>query len=137
MASPPVIRIDLGSPVPVYRQVAAAVRALLVSGELGPGDQLPTIRELALDLGVHRNTIAEAYRLLAGEGWLELRRRHGARVLAREVPIAGEEATEGFGRRLREMIAEALAAGVEPGAVAASLRGAARQLEDARSASGD
>jgi selenocysteine-specific elongation factor len=52
----------LGSPVPAYRQIANAFRALLVAGSFPVGEPLPTVRQLAVDLGVHHNTIAEAYR---------------------------------------------------------------------------
>ena len=76
-----VIRIDLASSVPAYRQIVNAIRALLVAGVFPVGDALPTVRRLAVDLGVHHNTVAEAYRVLSGEGWLDLRRRHGAIVL--------------------------------------------------------
>jgi len=82
------IRIVLDSPVPVYRQIADGVRTLCVSGELKAADRLPTVRELAGDLGVHFNTVAEAYRILAEEGWLLLERRRGATVRDRAVPDA-------------------------------------------------
>ena len=108
----PTLRIDLDSPTPVYRQIADALRTVLVAGGIKSGENLPTIRELALDLGIHKNTVAEADRVLADEGWLQLRRRHGARVLTRVVPDGGEQAVERFSRRLREVLAEALAAGV-------------------------
>jgi GntR family transcriptional regulator len=98
--------------VPAYRQIAGALRALLVAGELAPGTTLPTMRELAIDLGVHHNTVAEAYRALAEEGWLELRRKVGARVLARPRPRPRRGERETFGRRLRELVAEARAAGL-------------------------
>lgn len=130
MTPAPVLRIDLASPTPVYRQVAASLRTVLVAGELGEGDQLPTIRELAVDLGVHRNTIAEAYRVLAAEGWIELRRRHGARVVARPTPVADAAGAAVFERRLRELAAEALASGLTRPSVGASLRAAAREIED-------
>lgn len=110
--SPPVIRIDLASPTPVYRQIADALRALMVEGALSPGDPLPTVRALAADLGVHHNTVAEAYRQLAAEGWLDLRRHHGARVQPREPPPPLEGAAEQFAQRLRELIAKARAEGV-------------------------
>ena len=77
MAAPP-LRIALTANAPAYRQIVDAVRAVLVGGALRPGDQLPPVRQLALDLGVHFNTVAEAYRILAGEGWLDLRRQRGA-----------------------------------------------------------
>ena len=106
------ITIDLASDVPAYRQIASALRALLVAGELAPGTTLPTMRDLAVDLGVHHNTVAEAYRALSEEGWLELRRKVGARVLARSRPRPRRGERETFGRRLRELVAEARAAGL-------------------------
>lgn len=124
----PTLRIDLDSPVPVYRQIADALRAVLVAGDVKSGENLPTIRELALDLGIHKNTVAEAYRVLADEGWLELRRRHGARVLPRVVPDGGEEAVRRFSRRLREVLAEALAAGVGIDAAEKALEGSLKDL---------
>jgi GntR family transcriptional regulator len=68
---PPTITIDLNSHVPVYRQIVDAMRRLLVEGELQTGDQVPTVRQLAIDLVVRFNTVAQAYRLLADEGWLD------------------------------------------------------------------
>jgi GntR family transcriptional regulator len=124
----PVLRIDQASPVPAYRQIANALRALLVAGEFRPGDPLPTVRELALDLGVHHNTVAEAYRILADEGWLDLRRRRGVTVLEREVPRAPPEAGAGFKRRLHELVAEARAGGISLHEIAAELRQFAGQL---------
>ena len=75
---PLVIELHPASNVPAYRQIADAIRRHLVAGHLAPGALLPTSRQLALDLGVHFNTVAEAYRVLADEGWLELKRRRGA-----------------------------------------------------------
>src|SRR5678810_807646 len=86
MAAAPRVSIDLGSPTPAYRQIASDLRRHLVEQRLRPGDLLPPIRQLALDLGVHFNTVALAYRMLADEGWLELKRRRGAVVMARNAP---------------------------------------------------
>ena len=118
----PVISIDIASPTPVYRQVADAVRALLVSGRLKPGDSLPTGRELATDLGVHHNTVAESYRLLADEGWLDLKRRRGVTVLARTAPAPSAAVDRSFRRRLEELAAEARAQGLSAADVAQALR---------------
>ncbi len=112
MTSDSTIRIDLASTIPAYRQIADTVRAQLVSGHFAPGDQLPTVRELAMDLGVHHNTVAEAYRTLAEEGWLELGRRRGATVTKRSAPQATPEVQSRFRQRLRELVAEARGAGV-------------------------
>jgi DNA-binding transcriptional regulator YhcF (GntR family) len=123
-----VIRIDLASPVPAYRQIANALRALLVDGTFPIGHPLPTVRRLAVDLGVHHNTVAEAYRVLSDEGWLELRRRHGAIVLDRSRPRPSREARPSLVQRLRELTAEAQAAGLAPGVIADSMRAVATEL---------
>jgi DNA-binding transcriptional regulator YhcF (GntR family) len=128
MGSPPVLRIDLASPIPAYRQIANAVRAMLVSGLFKPGDQLPTVRQLAIDLGVHHNTIAEAYRLLSDEGWLDMRRRHGVTVRDREQPAPSPKTHESFSRRLHELIAEASAEGLSTKTIVDGLRALAEQL---------
>ena len=128
MKRKPAIRIDLSSPVPAYRQIANALRALLVAGRFTVGAPLPTVRQLAVDLGVHHNTIAEAYRVLAEEGWLALRRHHGAIVLDRSRPTPPPQARTSLLQRLRELTAEAQAAGLAPGVIAESMRSIATQL---------
>jgi GntR family transcriptional regulator len=122
MTSEPVIRIDLASPTPAYRQIANAVRAMLVSGAFKPGDQLPTVRELAMDLGVHHNTIAEAYRVLFDEGWLDMRRRHGVTVRERAHPAPSAKTREAFARRMRELIAEVRTEGLDADSIVEELR---------------
>ncbi len=133
MTRAPILRIDIASSVPAYRQVAGGVRALLVAGDFEPGELLPTIRQLATDLGIHPNTVAEAYRLLAEEGWVDLRRRRGATVLDRPVPKPAPEATAAFSQRIAELVAEATAAGVPARALAARLREIARKLHPGES----
>ena len=127
-----VIRIDLASPVPAYRQIANALRALLVEGVFPVGDPLPTVRRLAVDLGVHHNTVAEAYRVLSEEGWLELRRRHGAIVRDRSRPRPTRKARPSLLQRLRELTAEAQAAGLAPAVIADSMRVVATELTEGR-----
>lgn len=106
------LRIDLASRVPVYEQIANGLRAELVAGHFGPGDKLPTVRGLAIDLGVHHNTVAEAYRQLADEGWLELKRHRGAMVRERHRAPNRSQGPERFARPLRELLAKALAEGL-------------------------
>ena len=128
----PVLRIDLGSPTPVYRQIVDSLRALLVGGAFAPGERLPTVREMAIDLGVNHNTVAEAYRLLAGEGWLELKRHHGATVIRRPAQRAGPARQEDFVQRLRELAARAIADGVDQEEVAKLLSALAENLKHSR-----
>lgn len=107
-----VLRIDLSAETPAYRQIVDGLRLLLVSGELRQGDTLPTVRDLAMDLGIHFSTVAEAYRTLSGEGWLELKRRHGAMVTERRNPAPAPQAYAEFGKSLRELIARVRAQGL-------------------------
>ena len=105
MSEPVTIRIDLDSAVPAYRQIVEAVRILLVSGKLKPGDVLPSVRRLALDLGIHFNTVAEAYRALGEEGWLDLRHGRVATVVQRaQPPVAHPELVQKFRHRLRALV---------------------------------
>jgi GntR family transcriptional regulator len=116
-----VLRIDLASPAPVYRQIADGLRALLVHGAFKPGDRLPTVRQVAIDLAVHHNTVAQAYRLLAEEGWLDLRRHRGATVIERRWPRPSVASRENFSQRLRELTARAVADGLDAKAIAQQL----------------
>ena len=130
MAAAPRVSVDLTSAIPVYRQIANGLRQHLVEGRLTPGDLLPPVRQLALDLGVHFNTVALAYRSLADEGWLDLRRRRGAMVLEREAPAAPlRDQADRLLRRLSEVTAELRTAGVPPQKIAAALRRLAEGVE--------
>lgn len=76
------IVVDLDSAVPLYRQIADGVRALIARGALVDGDELPSVRKLGAMLGVNLNTVAKAYRVLADERVVELRQGAAARVIA-------------------------------------------------------
>ncbi|HEX5109410.1 MAG TPA: GntR family transcriptional regulator [Vicinamibacterales bacterium] len=117
------VSLNLESPVPAYRQIADDLRRHLVDGQLKPGDLLPPIRQLALDLGVHFNTVALAYRLLADEGWLELKRRRGATVIARNAPRAVDRRqVDGLLRQLSQIAAQLRSAGMSSRQISAALR---------------
>jgi len=106
------IQVVLDGPVPVYRQIADGIRLLCVAGRLAAGTKLPTVRELAGDLGVHHNTVAQAYRLLEDEGWLRIAGRNGVVVQDRERPATPlKDVAKSEGQRLRHLIAELQAKG--------------------------
>jgi DNA-binding transcriptional regulator YhcF (GntR family) len=129
MRPAPRIVIDLASTVPAGRQIVDAIRTHLVEGELAPGEALPSVRRLAMELGVHFNTVAQAYRQLAEEGWLDLKHGRRAVVIGRgAVADAGPDEIPCFQRRLREMVAEMRARGVAPASIAAELRLLAERL---------
>ncbi|HUJ83958.1 MAG TPA: GntR family transcriptional regulator, partial [Candidatus Acidoferrales bacterium] len=85
-------------------------------------------RQLAVDLGVHHNTVAESYRVLAEEGWLDLRRGRGATVLDRRGPKPVTVAKHGFGRHLEELVAKAITDGVPRSALAEQMATLAEKL---------
>jgi GntR family transcriptional regulator len=72
--------IDRNDPTPLHEQVASAIRRAIREGEAGPGDRIPQARDLATVLGVNRNTVLRALRLLRHEGLLELGRGRAIRV---------------------------------------------------------
>jgi len=76
------IVVDFDSAVPLYRQIAEGVRALIARGFLAEGDTLPSVRKLGDMLGVNLNTVAKAYRVLADEDVVLLRQGAPARVAA-------------------------------------------------------
>ena len=74
-----VIHLDEASPTPKYQQIVEQVRALVAAGTLTPRSPLPSVRQLAADLGINVNTVLAAYHALESEGVILL--RHGARAV--------------------------------------------------------
>jgi GntR family transcriptional regulator len=74
-------KIDLRSHAPAYRQIIQQIHSKLISGELNPGDQLPTVRQLAVDLGINFNTVARAYRMLDKAGVISTQHGRGTYIV--------------------------------------------------------
>lgn len=75
------VKVDRDSPTDLYVQVAGEIRRAIAEGEAKPGDRLPLAKDLAAVLGVNRNTVLRALRLLRDEGLLEFRRGRGVTVV--------------------------------------------------------
>ena len=75
--------IDAADKTPVYAQLERGIRSAIAAGRLSVGDQLPTVRQLAVDLRVNANTIAKVYAFLERAGVLETRRGVGTFIAAR------------------------------------------------------
>jgi GntR family transcriptional regulator len=84
-------RLNLQSGVPVYRQIMDQVRTGMASGTLAAGDQLPTVRQLAVDLEINPNTVARAYRELELGGLLETHQGTGSFISAQKIKHADAE----------------------------------------------
>ena len=105
------IAVDLESAVPVYRQIADEIRALVARGMLRDGDDLPSVRQLGSMVGVNQNTVANSYRQLAAEGLIELRHGSGARVRFPAHPYRGARAESDSERSLHDVISRLVLAG--------------------------
>lgn len=80
------IQIDLRSDVPITNQIVEQIQHQLATGHLKPGDQLPTVRALALDLRVNFNTVARAYRILDEAGIISTQQGRGTFILEQPAP---------------------------------------------------
>ena len=97
----PTFVVDSNSATPIYAQLDRSIRAAIATGELGVGAQLPTVRQLAVDLAVNPNTVARVYAQLERDGMLETRRGVGTFVRESPSPQAARAHRE---RELRELI---------------------------------
>jgi GntR family transcriptional regulator len=86
------VSVDLRSPTPAYEQIRSQVAGLVAVGVLGPGDRLPTSRDLARDLGIAVGTVQRAYRELEAAGVVTSRRRVGTVVADAAPDTAGATA---------------------------------------------
>src|SRR5213080_226489 len=93
-------QIDANHPTPLYAQLDRSIRFAIATGKLRIGDQLPTVRQLAVDLRINANTVAKVYAELERLGIVETRRGVGTFVRARHFEAAREKDRE---RELREI----------------------------------
>jgi GntR family transcriptional regulator len=106
VAGEALVSIDPRDRTPIYAQLDRALRAAIVTGRLRPGEQLPTVRQLAVDLQVNANTVARVYAELEREGVLETRRGVGSFISA--TPAQAHPPRE-HERRLRTFVTRMLA----------------------------
>ena len=83
-------KVDPSSPIPLYSQLKEQIRLAVASGLLGPGDRLPTVRELAAELQVNPTTTARAFRDLEREGVVRTQRGRGSFVVEIESRITAQ-----------------------------------------------
>jgi len=102
------LTVDANDKRPIYQQIVDGVKALIAGGELREGARLPSVRQLAGDLGVNLNTVAVAYRQLQDEGLLAV--RHGAGAVVSSQRTAAVE-TEELRRPLRTALTQLVLAG--------------------------
>ncbi|MFF9041454.1 GntR family transcriptional regulator [Streptomyces sp. NPDC014892] len=117
------VRVDTTSQVPPYEQIRAQLAALIVTGRLAEGERLPTVRQLATDLGLSPGTVARAYRELEAAELIRTRRGAGTRVAAPRTgptrPHAAQLAT-----LARDFTSSARALGADTEAILTAVRDA-------------
>jgi GntR family transcriptional regulator len=124
------IHLDFRSHVPIYTQIVEQVKQQLVSGLLKPGDQLPTVRALALELRVNFNTVARAYRLLDEAGIISTQQGRGTFILEVPPPERTDKLRQQALEALtRDYLAEAQRLGSSPDEIKKTL---IEQVEEAR-----
>jgi GntR family transcriptional regulator len=104
-------RLDAHSGVPVYRQLIDQVQAAIASGALRVGVQLPTVRQVAVDLTINPNTVMRAYREMEIRGLLDTEQGTGTFVADKKVEYSKEERNQRLGQLVGEFVSRAGAAG--------------------------
>ena len=104
-------QLDTRSGVPIYRQIVDWVKFRVAAGLLKPGEQLPTVRQLAVDLGVNANTVARAYLELERMDLVNTLQGKGTFIADKEVPM--DQVVRGL--KLKEVVSELLSRAAEFG----------------------
>jgi DNA-binding transcriptional regulator YhcF (GntR family) len=118
------LSIEPDGPVPIYQQIRDRVVEAIAGGQAPAGSTLPSLRQLAVDLGVNFHTVNKSYDLLRQEGLVRLTRKSGA-VVHRD-PGSGPADpayTQEWAARLRTLLAEAAVQGMGPGEIVERCRG--------------
>ena len=110
------LQLDPSSGLPIYDQLAAALRRAIRDGEVEAGDRLPAARDLAASLGVNMHTVLRAYRQVRDEGLIDLRRGRGAIV------CEGSAGSAGLRAMASELAREARRQGATPDEVIEMVR---------------
>ncbi|MFG2449942.1 GntR family transcriptional regulator [Streptomyces sp. M41(2017)] len=119
----PAVRVDTTSQVPPYAQIRAQLGALILTGQLAEGDRLPTVRQLATDLGLAPGTVARAYRELEAADLIRTRRGAGSRVAALPAGPKPPHALQ-LATLARDFTSSARALGADSEAILAAVRDA-------------
>ena len=104
-------RLDMLSGVPLYRQLIDQVQGAIAAGLLVPGDQLPTVRQVAVDLEINPNTVMRAYREMEIRGILDTQQGTGTFVAQQTIDRDAIEHSRGLEQLVEEFAAKAGASG--------------------------
>lgn len=106
------IKIEFKSKTPIYKQLWKQIIEGIASGELQPGESMPSVRQLAEDIGINLHTVNKTYQILKNQGYLVSHRRKKVVVNSRE-EMTDENYKEQIREKIRPIIAESICRGVE------------------------
>jgi GntR family transcriptional regulator len=115
-------RLDAASGVPFYRQIIDQVLFGIASGRLKPGEQLPTARQLAVDLAINLNTVAKAYKEMEIRGIVETQQGSGTFIADRPVSKPALERRKAVDRLVDDLVRRAAELGLSVDEIVAVLR---------------
>jgi GntR family transcriptional regulator len=104
-------RLDSHSGVPVFRQIIDQVQAGIATGALGYGDQLPTVRQVAVDLEINPNTVLRAYREMEIRGIVDSQQGMGTFIASRKMEQSKAERERALSQLISEFVSRAGAGG--------------------------
>lgn len=119
--STPLLVLDPTSSVPPYEQIGAQIRLQIATGHLLPGAFLPSVRQLARDLGVAPNTVVRAYSELEREGWVITSARRGVLIASPSPTQLAKARAHQFEQAVTQLLVTAHQLGVTPAQIHAEI----------------
>jgi GntR family transcriptional regulator len=133
-AEPPTFafRLDAHSGVPVYRQLIDQIQAAIAAGVLTVGDQLPTVRQVAVDLVINPNTVLRAYREMEIRGTLDTQQGSGTFIADKKIEYSKIERERQLGQLVGEFVSRAGSAGFTLDQLIKALRDLSPEVDSRR-----
>ncbi|RSL16473.1 GntR family transcriptional regulator [Edaphobacter aggregans] len=125
-------RLDPRSGVPVYRQLIDQVQAAIATGAVSVGDQLPTVRRVAVDLAINPNTVVRAYREMEVRGILDTQQGSGTFISANQIEQSHDERERQLSQLVTEFVARAGSAGFKLNELLAALQHLSSKVQNKR-----
>lgn len=124
------LRLDTTSALPIYAQMIDQIRRAVASGELSPGEQLPTVRQLAVELRINPNTVARVYRELEHLGLIATRQGRGTFVTEARPEVVTHERQAELHRLAQSAMNEAAMLGFTPSELIRAIEANSKQEDN-------
>ncbi|MBP1990047.1 GntR family transcriptional regulator [Paenibacillus eucommiae] len=108
-----IVKLDLQADIPIYTQLVNQIIEGIASGQLQPGEALPSVRSLASDIGINLHTVNKAYTHLKQEGFIQIHRQKGVVIEPDAMPVVTESYLVKLHEQLKPIVAEAICRGMQ------------------------